>query len=184
MLTRTMLSVPFGRPPCAFCSRAFSAPDGEQLKRRDWHASGHVGVATLPGSSANERRLDRRDTPNLAARLQSACRAWPDHGAIARAARRQAPLKSRSLGTQELKASSHALPCFASAANERWTAVSNAAHRQRPVEICRPNQAKSACLLDRGTGKGRQAEAVFGQGRRGSESRLSMPRGTSAWSQQ
>jgi class 3 adenylate cyclase len=104
------------------------SPDGEQLKARIGIASGHVVVGDIPGSSAVERASIAGDTPNLAARLQSA--AAPDQIVVADSTRRLAgqSFEIESLGTQELKGFKSRVALFAVRGEREVESRFDAAH--------------------------------------------------------
>ena len=89
------------------------APGDEQLKVRIGIATGHVVVGDIPGGSANERGSIAGDTPNLAARLQTA--AAPGQILVADSTRRlpEQMFEIEALGDRELKGFKTPIPVFA-----------------------------------------------------------------------
>jgi class 3 adenylate cyclase/tetratricopeptide (TPR) repeat protein/ABC-type transport system involved in cytochrome c biogenesis ATPase subunit len=107
---------------------AFQSPHGEQLKARIGIASGHVVVGDIAGSSANERASIAGDTPNLAARLQSA--AAPGQIVVSDSTRRLAgqSFEIESLGSQELKGFKSPIAFFAVRGEREVESRFDAAH--------------------------------------------------------
>jgi class 3 adenylate cyclase/tetratricopeptide (TPR) repeat protein len=146
---------------------AFQSPDGEQLKARIGIASGHVVVGDIAGSSANERASIAGDTPNLAARLQSA--AAPGQIVVADSTRRLAGqcFEIESLGTQELKGFKSPVALFAVRGEREVESRFDAAHASALSKFV-GRASEIGMLLDRWElVKGGEGQAVFVSGEAG-----------------
>jgi class 3 adenylate cyclase/tetratricopeptide (TPR) repeat protein/ABC-type lipoprotein export system ATPase subunit len=146
---------------------AFQSPNGEQLKARIGIASGHVVVGDIAGSSANERASIAGDTPNLAARLQSA--AAPGQIMVADSTRRLAgqSFEIESLGEQELKGFKSRIALFAVRGEREMESRFNAAHASVLSKFV-GRTSEIGMLLERWElVKGGQGQAVFVSGEAG-----------------
>jgi class 3 adenylate cyclase len=146
---------------------AFQSPDGEQLKARIGIASGHVVVGDIAGSSANERASIAGDTPNLAARLQSA--AAPGQIVVADSTRRLAgqSFEIESLGEQELKGFKSRVALFAVRGEREVESRFDAAHA-RVLSKFVGRTSEIGMLLERWElVKGGEGQAVFVSGEAG-----------------
>jgi class 3 adenylate cyclase/tetratricopeptide (TPR) repeat protein/ABC-type lipoprotein export system ATPase subunit len=146
---------------------AFQSPDGEQLKARIGIASGHVVVGDIAGSSANERASIAGDTPNLAARLQSA--AAPGQIVVADSTRRLAgqSFEIESLGEQELKGFKSPIALFAVRGEREVESRFDAAH-DRALSKFVGRTSEIGILLERWElAEAGQGQAVFVSGEAG-----------------
>ena len=146
---------------------AFQSPDGQQLKARIGIASGHVVVGDIAGSSANERASIAGDTPNLAARLQSA--AAPGQIVVADSTRRLAgqAFEIESLGAQELKGFKSRIALFAIRGEREVESRFDAAHASALSKFV-GRTSEIGVLLERWElVKGGQGQAVFISGEAG-----------------
>jgi class 3 adenylate cyclase/tetratricopeptide (TPR) repeat protein len=147
--------------------KAFQSPDGEQLKARIGIASGHVVVGDISGSSANERASIAGDTPNLAARLQSA--AAPGQIVVADSTRRLAgqSFEIDSLGEQELKGFKSRVALFAVRGEREVESRFDAAHASVLSKFV-GRTSEIGMLLERWElAKGGEGQAVFVSGEAG-----------------
>jgi class 3 adenylate cyclase/tetratricopeptide (TPR) repeat protein/ABC-type lipoprotein export system ATPase subunit len=145
----------------------FQSPHGEQLQARIGIASGHVVVGDIAGSSAIERASIAGDTPNLAARLQSA--AAPGQIVVADSTRRLAgqSFEIESLGTQELKGFKSRVALFAVRGEREVESRFDAAHASALSKFV-GRTSEIGMLLDRWElVKGGQGQAVFVSGEAG-----------------
>jgi class 3 adenylate cyclase/tetratricopeptide (TPR) repeat protein len=146
---------------------AFQSPDGEQLQARIGIASGHVVVGDIAGGSANERASIAGETPNLAARLQSA--AAPGQIVVADSTRRLAgqSFEIESLGTQELKGFKSRIALFAVRGEREVESRFDAAHASALSKFV-GRTSEIGMLLERWElVKGGQGQAVFVAGEAG-----------------
>ncbi|MER8903138.1 adenylate/guanylate cyclase domain-containing protein [Mesorhizobium sp. M0772] len=146
---------------------AIQSPDGEQLKARIGIASGHVVVGDIAGSSVNERASIAGDTPNLAARLQSA--AAPGQIVVADSTRRLAgqSFEIESLGEQELKGFKSPIALFAVRGEREVESRFDAAH-DRALSKFVGRTSEIGILLERWElAEASQGQAVFVSGEAG-----------------
>lgn len=146
---------------------AVQSPDGEQLKARIGIASGHVVVGDTAGSNPNERASIAGDTPNLAARLQSA--AAPGQIIIADSTRRLAgqSFEIESLGSQELKGFNSPIALFVVRGEREVESRFDAAHPSALSKFV-GRTCEIGMLLERWElAKGGQGQAVFVSGEAG-----------------
>ncbi|WP_280938679.1 adenylate/guanylate cyclase domain-containing protein [Mesorhizobium sp. C395A] len=146
---------------------AIQSPDGEQLKARIGIASGHVVVGDIAGSSVNERASIAGDTPNLAARLQSA--AAPGQIVVADSTRRLAgqSFEIESLGEQELKGFKSPIALFAVRGEREVESRFDAAH-DRALSKFVGRTSEIGILLERWElAEAGQGQAVFVSGEAG-----------------
>ncbi|TMJ56614.1 MAG: guanylate cyclase [Alphaproteobacteria bacterium] len=139
----------------------FQSPYGEQLKVRIGIASGHVVVGDIAGSSANERASIAGDTPNLAARLQSA--AAPGQIVVADSTRRLAgqSFEIESLGTQELKGFKSRVALFAVRGEREVESRFDAAHASALSKFVKGGQGQAVFMSgEAGIGKSRLVDAL------------------------
>jgi class 3 adenylate cyclase/tetratricopeptide (TPR) repeat protein len=146
---------------------ALRSPTAEQLQARIGIASGHVVVGDIAGSKAKERAAIAGDTPNLAARLQSA--AAPGQIVVADSTRRLAgqSFDIESLGTQELKGFKSPVALFAVRGEREVESRFDAAHPSTLSKFV-GRTSEIGLLLDRwDLAKGGQGQAVFMLGEAG-----------------
>jgi len=146
---------------------AIQSSDREQLKARIGIASGQVVVGEIAGSGTSERASIAGDTPNLAARLQSA--AEPGQIVVADSTRRLAgqSFEIESLGAQELKGFTSPIAVFAVRGEREVESRFDAAHASALSKFV-GRTSEIGMLLERWEEiKGGQGQAVFVSGEAG-----------------
>jgi class 3 adenylate cyclase len=147
--------------------QTFQSLGGDALNARVGIASGVVVVGDIDGSSANERATIAGDTPNLAARLQTA--AAPGQIVVSDVTRRLAgqSFEIDSLGLRELKGFKYPVALFG-IRGERDVDSRFAAARAGALSKFVGRSSEIAMLLDRWElARGGQGQAVFLAGEAG-----------------